>query len=273
MTTIQLLLVALASSCMWCCYATSAKVDLDSPFDTTTSLETFFDSNAKGPGLYKFRNYFAVYEHHLQRFRGTDVHVLEIGIYSGGSMKMWRSYFGPTANITGVDLAPSTKVYERNPKYGSPNQILIGSQGNMSFLTEVMRLLPRIDVVLDDGSHFFPHQVTTLDALYEHLAPGGVFLCEDVHATKEFAKHVFEHYVDSADGVIGAYGKHRSRQSFSTIQRTTAEVSFYASQVVLEKRGTKRPFTFNSERRGTEWNPHIDMADSVGRRQSTRSDG
>ena len=193
MSTQVVLLLAFAASSVRCTGAlgdVETKEDSDSPFDTTTSLERYFDSNLVGPGLCKFRNYFNVYERHLARFRGTSVSVIEIGIYSGGSLKMWRSYFGPNATIIGVDLAHSTKVFEKNPTYGSPDQIHIGSQGNISFWEEIKRLVPRIDVVLDDGSHFAPHQITTLTALYDHLAPAGVYLCEDVHKPKEFAKHV-----------------------------------------------------------------------------------
>ena len=50
---------------------------------------------------------------------------------------MWRWYFGPRANITGIDLAGATRAYERSAEYGSPDQILVGSQGDESFLREV----------------------------------------------------------------------------------------------------------------------------------------
>src|ERR1700693_5831036 len=58
-------------------------------------LLKYFNEHKKGPGIWKFNHYFEIYERHFARFRGQEVHVLEIGIYSGGSLEMWREYFGP----------------------------------------------------------------------------------------------------------------------------------------------------------------------------------
>ena len=38
------------------------------------------------------------------RFIGRAVNVVEIGVYSGGSLRMWRDYFGESAVIHGVDI-------------------------------------------------------------------------------------------------------------------------------------------------------------------------
>ena len=70
---------------------------------------------------------------HFERFRGTDVHLTEIGIYLGGSMRMWRWYFGERAHITGVDIEPATRVYQGNPRFGRPDQIVIGDQSDPAF--------------------------------------------------------------------------------------------------------------------------------------------
>jgi hypothetical protein len=36
--------------------------------------------------------------------------MLEIGVQSGGSLEMWKSYFGPNLRYYGVDINPYTKV-------------------------------------------------------------------------------------------------------------------------------------------------------------------
>ena len=76
-------------------------------------------------------------DHSYQPLVSRPRQFAEIGIFAGGSLKMWRWYFGPRANITGIDLAGATRAYERNAEYGSPDQILVGSQGDESFLREV----------------------------------------------------------------------------------------------------------------------------------------
>lgn len=60
----------------------------------------------------KQAHYFEVYDRHFARFRGTDVHVVEIGVGDGGSLQMWRHCFGAGARIFGVDINPHCKEVE-----------------------------------------------------------------------------------------------------------------------------------------------------------------
>ena len=71
-------------------------------------LEKYFFSNT-GNLIHKWRHYFEIYDRHFSRYRGSDVHVLEIGAYQGGSLQMWKHYFGPSAQIYGVDINPECK--------------------------------------------------------------------------------------------------------------------------------------------------------------------
>src|SRR5215472_13475880 len=61
---------------------------------TSNALQDFFDARKTGRGIWKYTHYFDIYERHFSRFRGREVNVLEIGVYSGGSLEMWRDYFG-----------------------------------------------------------------------------------------------------------------------------------------------------------------------------------
>src|SRR4051794_15999110 len=60
-----------------------------------SSIEEYWDAHTDGPGIWKFRHYFEIYHRHFSKFIGTEVHVAEIGVYSGGSLNMWKEYFGP----------------------------------------------------------------------------------------------------------------------------------------------------------------------------------
>src|SRR5580698_2089804 len=62
-------------------------------------LMEFFDHHSTGRGLWKWRHYFDIYHRHLQKFFGKEVHVAEVGIYSGGSLEMWKQYFGPRCHV------------------------------------------------------------------------------------------------------------------------------------------------------------------------------
>jgi len=52
-------------------------------------LVRYFENNDKNL-IVKLSHYFEIYERHFARFRGSDVHILEIGVYQGGSLQMWK---------------------------------------------------------------------------------------------------------------------------------------------------------------------------------------
>ena len=71
-------------------------------------LERFFSSEDHHL-ITKWKHYFEIYDRYLSRYRDTAVNIMEIGVFHGGSLQMWRDYFGPAANIYGVDINPEAK--------------------------------------------------------------------------------------------------------------------------------------------------------------------
>ena len=91
-------------------------------------LLQYFDSHKSGRGIWKWRHYFDIYHRHFAKFVGREVHIAEIGVFSGGSLDMWKTYFGPRCHVYGVDIEPACKTYE-----GDRVKILIGDQANREF--------------------------------------------------------------------------------------------------------------------------------------------
>jgi hypothetical protein len=144
------------------------------PFPSTvakTELENYFDAHDKGAGIWKYRHYFPIYERHFRKFRGEEIHILEIGVYSGGSLEMWRHYFGERAFIYGVDINESCRVYE-NPY----TRIDLGDQASRAFCATFRQKHPRIDIIIDDGGHEFDQQRVTFEEMFPHLQPGDLFM-------------------------------------------------------------------------------------------------
>ena len=165
-------------------------------------LSAYFWNHTVGPGLWKWSHYFDIYEQHLSHFKCAAVppRVLEMGIYSGGSMKMWRWYFGPRAMIYGLDISPATKVYERNESYGAPDAIFVGSQGDPNVWQKVEATEKQLDIILDDAAHTPQLQIAALKLAFRLLAPGGVYLVEDLSMDTRFSTYVLSHFV--TDGVM-----------------------------------------------------------------------
>ena len=237
----------------------------ENPLAIRVPLKKYFDALETGPGLWKWDHYWNIYEKHLARFRGTDLTVAEVGVFSGGSLKMWRWYFGNRAKIYGIDISNRTMVYEQNADYGSPQRIFVGDQNDPNLWDRFAKEVPSVDVFLDDGSHVGEHQIATLEAMWPRIAPGGVFLVEDIEMASRrkhaFMEYVWGRFLYGPTGMSSFHLQHRPQEQqrlhmppTSMEQLTTAVVSFYHQVVVLEKQPeTQPPYTQRIRllRRGT----------------------
>lgn len=142
-----------------------------------SDLERLFYDNS-GRTVHKWTHYLPAYAAHFERFRGTDVGMLEIGVFQGGSLDLWRRYFGDAARIVGIDIDPACAE-----RVSAPNRVEIGSQADPEFLTAAVGRLGRLDLVLDDGSHVGEHQWASFTTLFPLLEPGGLYVIEDLHTS------------------------------------------------------------------------------------------
>ena len=62
----------------------------------------------------KCDTYFQVYEELFSKYVGKKITFVEVGVLQGGSLFMWREYFGKEARIIGVDLHPNAKELEKH---------------------------------------------------------------------------------------------------------------------------------------------------------------
>jgi hypothetical protein len=126
----------------------------------------------------KHSSYFDVYEKLFLCYKDKPVVFIEIGVLNGGSLFMWRDYFGKKAQIIGIDLNPEARRWQ---KYGF--DIFIGDQANPLFWQQVIKKYPQIDVVLDDGGHTYEQQIMTTELLKSHVKDGGLIVIEDTHTS------------------------------------------------------------------------------------------
>jgi hypothetical protein len=129
--------------------------------------------------LFKVEHYFKYYERYFKQFKGREnLRILEIGVSKGGSLDMWRHYFGPDAVIYGIDIDPLAKEHE------SPNtHVLILDQGNRTLLINTFKNMPKFDIIIDDGGHYMYQQIRSFEALFPLLKVDGVYLVEDTQTS------------------------------------------------------------------------------------------
>lgn len=209
-------------------------------------LEKIFDCHTEGRGIWKWRHYFNIYQQHLSKFVGMDVNLLEIGVFSGGSLDMWQQYFGKQCKIYGVDIDEVCRAYE-----GAQTRIFIGDQEDRFFWKKFREEVKKLDVVIDDGGHKPDQQIVTLEEVLPYMNPGGVYICEDVHGTE----NEFTHYCVSLIKNLNAMDTHPDGGiSANCLQRWIKGIYFYPFVTVIEK--SERPVErLIADKRGTIWRP------------------
>ncbi len=138
-----------------------------------------FNSFKKSPHLSsKYTTYFDSYDHFFKKYKNQIITFVEIGVLNGGSLFMWRDYFGEKARIIGVDLNPEAKKWEKEGF-----EIFIGSQSDENFWKNFIGEVGNIDIVLDDGGHTYSQQIISADFLIPHIKDGGLIVVEDTHTS------------------------------------------------------------------------------------------
>src|SRR5260370_14044266 len=120
--------------------------------------------------------YLDVYDPILLPWVGKEIKLLEIGIYKGGSLQLWRDYF-PLGIIIGIDLKRPERF-----EPGERIQVFEGSQSDERFLSEVAKKTAPdgFDIIIDDASHIGELTKRTFWHLFDHhLKPGGLYAIED----------------------------------------------------------------------------------------------
>ena len=241
--------------------AEAPKVVHKNALDASCELERIYYEHT-GRRILKWHHFLRIYDYHLGHYRNilhhpelnilesvaTDGHlrILEIGVQHGGSLQMWRNYFGENAIIFGIDIDPRCKGFEENGC-----QIRIGSQADPEFLNRVVNEMGGVDIVVDDGSHITSHQLASFKALFGKVNNGGLYIVEDLHTSywdtwegglrrpgafieivKDIIDHMHEWYIGVDTGLNAL-----------KIKTLVTGLHVYDSLVVIEKATKNEPYT------------------------------
>lgn len=116
--------------------------------------------------------YLDKYEMFLRPFQQKAFRLLELGVFTGCSMQLWKEYFS-RAEIYGVDINPECRQFEQERVH-----ILTADLGNASALRILRDIHPSI--IIDDASHLWSHQIMAMCELYSSLPSGGIYIMEDL---------------------------------------------------------------------------------------------
>ena len=124
-------------------------------------------------------------EHYQAHFPATPLSkpmkMLEIGVQSGGSSRLWKQYYGADLTYVGMDIDPETV---RAAKPSEDLFVLVGDQSNATRLGEICKAHGPFDMVIDDGGHTTELILASLEFLFPNddcLTADGVYAIEDLH--------------------------------------------------------------------------------------------
>ena len=124
-----------------------------------------------GDSALKTGRFYAIYDGYFAEFRDKPIRMLEMGVHTGTSLKVWASYF-TRGTIIGLDL-------ERKADFsGYPN--IVFEQGDQTDIARLRTIAHGgLDIVLDDCSHIGKNAMTSYTALFPYLNSGGLYVIED----------------------------------------------------------------------------------------------
>lgn len=141
-------------------------VNKDNPLE---ALGEKYQPTKRGQG------YLPYYWLHFRDIRLDVKKVVEIGVQTDSSIRMWEEFF-PNATIYGIDIDEKCKKFE-----GGRRRVLIGNQGDFAFCQEIIKQTGGgIDIIIDDGSHKVEHQLKSFQWLFPVLSSHGIYAIEDV---------------------------------------------------------------------------------------------
>jgi cephalosporin hydroxylase len=125
-------------------------------------------------------SYLPLYEKLLRSRKDTAKNVLEIGIYHGGSIKLWHDYF-PNATVFGLDCMHINNVWDEVKNNDRVQLYTSVDAYNPTFIQNEF-LLPsrKFDMVLDDGPHSIESMKTFVNTYSRLLTNDGILILEDV---------------------------------------------------------------------------------------------
>jgi SAM-dependent methyltransferase len=130
-------------------------------------------------------NYFPAYQ---EEFNKTEnIKLLELGVYTGGSLKLWEKFF-VNSEIHGIDdKKRNNEIIPGTMHWGKYEDLYSDFKDNY------------FDYIINDSLHYAKEQVEAFNLYYSKLKPGGKFFMEDIpdmdnvaEIVKNLEGHIFK---------------------------------------------------------------------------------
>jgi len=119
-------------------------------------------------------SYTSVYEDLFTPIKESCTAILEIGVQTGGSIRMWNNFF-LNAIVYGIDI----DIYQ-NKCRETANRVRLINGDAYSYECANTFGNETLDIVIDDGPHTLQSMKSVIDLYYRTIKPGGYLIIEDI---------------------------------------------------------------------------------------------
>lgn len=125
-------------------------------------------------------SYLPLYDKLLLKKKETAKNVLEVGIYHGGSIKMWSDFF-TNATVYALDIIDENNVWD---EIKNNDRIVLHTStdayNETAFKTNFLDKNVKLDFMLDDGPHTLESMVKFIKLYSQIMTEDGILIIEDV---------------------------------------------------------------------------------------------
>jgi len=129
--------------------------------------------------------YTGIYALFFARFVENPVVIAELGINNCASMAMWYNYFKhPETKIYGYDRDLNHVNYLNSLEGENIKGLFMDVSKEDSIVTGLSQIEGKIDILLDDSSHFFEDQIRIIKKGLPFVRSGGLIIIEDIYPNR-----------------------------------------------------------------------------------------
>jgi len=130
--------------------------------------------------------YTAVYQQLFAPLKNKNINFCEIGVAGGASAMMWMNYF-KDANFLFMDRDQNflDNINKVNHPRMKTKLVDVGVDYSVADCVRGENL----DVILDDSSHEFDHQIRIINESFSSLKSGGIIVIEDIYRDADENKY------------------------------------------------------------------------------------
>lgn len=125
-------------------------------------------------------SYIEVYEEILAPYKDTAFNILEIGLFKGNSLRMWKEYFKGVVFGIDCDIKPHGGMADLTEMVKSDEFNIKLFDAECPIKARYYFNETKFDVIIEDAGHHIEQQVKLYNIWKKYLTPNAIYIIEDV---------------------------------------------------------------------------------------------